>query len=153
MNVSIENGIDWAKMVGYFVAAFIGVNIDVLVAWLGLMILDSILGAISYARIEGFSWKEFRKGVFAKFLVLIVPLSFALVVKASGREMYWVGFGVSTIVFLFSLGEGVSILFHYLSIRSGKRQKPKQDFILTTINFLISKMKAVFSAITNKTEL
>jgi len=140
--------IDWVKTSAYAFALYLGITLDIFVAWLGLMILDALFGIASYTILNEFSWKKFRVGIFAKFLIVILPIAFSLLVKTAGKYSTSIGFGVDFIIFLFALGDTVSIFYHFLSIKQQERVKPKNDVILLTINFVLNKMKSLFETLT-----
>ena len=142
------DNIDWVKTSAYALAVYLGITFDIFVAWLSLMILDALFGIVSYTILNQFSWRKFRIGIFAKFLIVVLPISFSLLVKTAGKYSEFIGFGVDLIIFLFALGDTVSIFYHFVSIKKGERVKPKNDMILITIDFVLNKIKQVFNALT-----
>ena len=143
----VSDSIDWLRAVGYIIAAFFGVKYDALVAWIALMLIDSIVGGFTYAMIEGFKMSKFTIGILAKFGTILVPLTLVLVAKATGRDFEDVGIGVSILISVFAFVEGLSILAHFQSMRTGKRTKLKDDYITMAVQWITNRFKAALKVL------
>ena len=112
------------------------------------MVIDSILGIIKALRLdEKVSIKILVWGIITKLLLLVIPMTVALIAKGLSFDLTQF---VVIIIDIIVVSEGISIITNIISIKT-KQQLENTDFITKLLisikNVLTFAMKKLFKAI------
>ena len=137
-----------AKEAAYVLFIYLGMGTDVVKILFCLMVIDSILGIIKALRLgEKVSIKILVWGIITKLLLLVIPMTVALIAKGLSFDLTQF---VVIIIDIIVVSEGISIITNIISIKT-KQQLENTDFITKLLisikNVLTFAMKKLFKAI------
>ena len=110
-----------------------------------LLVVDYLLGFIKSIRFCNFRYKIMISGIFAKAVVLIIPMALSgMFIGIKLFDMF--GGYVMTIVYLFIIAETISIITNCISIYSGEEfEKPDLiNQVAHKVRLFIEKIFRVF---------
>lgn len=112
-----------------------------------LMLLDTLFGMIKAALIPEltFKWKELFKGLSIKLIILLIPMTVALVAKGLGMNEFKMIVGV--VIKALIIAEGISIWNSFLSIKKGEVVK-QTDLVAVLIERISNYFKSIFDKLT-----
>lgn len=121
------------KMLLYSMFAFLAIDINIIILLKWLIVLDMATGVIKVIRIPEtkFSMKRFWSGFLAKCVLILIPVTVALVLKAFTEDASNFVDGVLKLIIL---SEGISVFVNLMSIHK-KEEIESQDYL-----YLIMKM-------------
>lgn len=128
--IAIYQGI---KMLLYSMFAFLSIDLDIIELLKWLVILDMATGVIKTVRIKElkFSLHRFWSGLLAKCVLILIPVTVALVLKAFTEDASNFVDGVLKLIIL---TEGISVFVNLMSIHK-RKEIESQDYL-----YLIMKM-------------
>ena len=135
------------KSLIYGAILFLQIETDVALIVVILMCLDSLFGMTKAILIEtmNFSWKELFKGICIKLIILLIPMTVALVAKGLGMNEFKIL--VSVVMKALVIAEGSSIWNSFLSIKKGEEIK-QTDLVAVLIERISKYFKSIFDKIT-----
>lgn len=135
------------KSLIYGAILFLQIEIDVALILISLMCLDTLFGMIKATLIETltFSWKALFKGLCVKLIILLIPMTVALVAKGLGMSDFKILVGV--VMKALVISEGSSIWNSFLSIKKGEEIK-QTDLVAVLIERISSYFKSIFDKLT-----
>lgn len=92
-----------------------------------LLVLDYIVGSIKACRFRTFRYEVLISGIFAKAIILVIPITLAFMFKGIKLLDLFGGY-VNTIVSLLIIAEAISIISNAISIKTGEEME-KPDLI------------------------
>ena len=121
------------KMLLYSMFAFLSIDLDIIDLLKWLVILDMTTGVIKTVRIKElkFSLHRFWSGLLAKCVLVLIPVTLALVLKAFVNDASNFVDGVLKLIIL---TEGISVFVNLMSIHK-RKEIESQDYL-----YLIMKM-------------
>ncbi len=111
-----------------------------------LLIIDYLVGSIKALKFNTFKYKILVSGIFAKAVILIIPITLAFMFKGIKLFDLFGGY-VNTIISLLIIAEAISILFNVIAIKTGEDIE-KPDFVNVVahkIRIFIEKIFVIFS--------
>lgn len=131
----------------YVATAFLGIDMDIVKILMWLMLVDTIIGIIKSIKVNkiDFTFRNMYIGICAKFIILIIPFTLALVAIGVGYQFDIIA---EVAIKMLILSEGISIFTNYLSIRENRIIKNK-DYIAIILKFVRNKMMLIFDALKN----
>ena len=109
-----------------WVAAYTGVPPEPAVILGVLMVIDTFVGVCAAWRIgENITSRKLTVGIIGKFLTMLIPLTVALVIKATGENYHTL---LNAGVLLLVISEGYSVLSNIHCYRKGVRL-PEMDVV------------------------
>jgi hypothetical protein len=135
------------KSLIYGAILFLQIEIDVALILITLMCLDSVFGMTKAILIDTltFSWKELFKGICIKLVILLIPMTVALVAKGLGMNEFKILVGV--VMKALIIAEGSSIWNSFLSIKKGEDIK-QTDLVAVLIERISKYFKDLFDKLT-----
>lgn len=135
------------KSLIYGAILFLQIEIDVALILISLMCLDTLFGMIKATLIETltFSWKALFKGLCVKLIILLIPMTVALVAKGLGMSDFKIL--VAIVMKALVISEGSSIWNSFLSIKKGEEIK-QTDLIAVLIERISNYFKSIFDKLT-----
>lgn len=135
------------KSLIYGAILFLQIEIDVALILISLMCLDTLFGMIKATLIETltFSWKALFKGLCVKLIILLIPMTVALVAKGLGMSDFKIL--VAVVMKALVISEGSSIWNSFLSIKKGEEIK-QTDLVAVLIERISSYFKSIFDKLT-----
>ena len=134
----VEKIFDLIKLPLYFIFTYLGIGTDVVKVLFLLMMLDSIIGIIVSLRLgESFSFKVLGWGMVQKLILLLIPMTLALIAKGLSFDFKYFVIAAMDIIIV---SEGISIFRNILSYR--KRERIESTDYIT---MLLSVIKDYFS--------
>jgi hypothetical protein len=135
------------KSLIYGAILFLQIEIDVALILISLMCLDTLFGMIKATLIETltFSWKALFKGLCVKLIILLIPMTVALVAKGLGMSDFKIL--VAVVMKALVISEGSSIWNSFLSIKKGEEIK-QTDMVAVLIERISSYFKTIFDKLT-----
>ena len=121
------------KALFYSMFAFLDIDINIIILLKWLIMLDMATGVIKTLRIpeSKFSMKRFWSGLLAKCVLIFIPITVALVLKAFTEDASNFVDGVLKLIIL---AEGISVFVNLMSIHK-RKEIESQDYL-----YLIMKM-------------
>lgn len=105
----------------YTALLFLDINVNVFGAVIGLMTIDTIMGIVKtfFVKELKFKFKELYLGLVVKSLILLIPMSTALVSIALGYEEYkWL---LEWIMKAIVISEFISVITNFIMIKERKK--------------------------------
>lgn len=135
------------KSLIYGAILFLQIEIDVALILISLMCLDTLFGMIKATLIETltFSWKALFKGLCVKLIILLIPMTVALVAKGLGMSDFKIL--VAVVMKALVISEGSSIWNSFLSIKKGEEIK-QTDLVAVLIERISNYFKSIFDKLT-----
>lgn len=135
------------KSLIYGAILFLQIEIDVALILISLMCLDTLFGMIKATLIETltFSWKALFKGLCVKLIILLIPMTVALVAKGLGMSDFKIL--VAIVMKALVISEGSSIWNSFLSIKKGEEIK-QTDLVAVLIERISNYFKSIFDKLT-----
>lgn len=135
------------KAMLYSAFIFLQIQVDVAMILIILMTIDTIFGMIKASLIVSltYSWKALFKGLCVKLVILLIPMTVALVAKGLGMTEFKVV--VTMVMKALVIAEGVSIWNSILSIKKGEVVQ-QTDLVAVLIERLSNYFKSVFDKLT-----
>lgn len=135
------------KSLAYGAILFLQIELDVALILISLMCLDTLFGMIKATLIETltFSWKELFKGLCVKLIILLIPMTVALVAKGLGMSDFKILVGI--VMKALIIAEGSSIWNSFLSIKKGEEIK-QTDLVAVLIERISKYFKSIFDKLT-----
>jgi phage-related holin len=136
------------KLALYGLFAFLNINIDIVNVIMWLMLIDTISGVIKTIIVDKikFTFKNFYLGIMSKFVLLLIPITLALMALGIGYDFTW---AVEAIIRLIVLSEGISIVTNTISIRENRVLKNK-DYLSIILNWVRKNLISLFDSTINK---
>jgi len=131
----------------YSLFAFLNVDIDVVNVIMWLMIIDTISGVIKAIAVDKiqFTSNKFYLGIMSKFILLLIPITLALMALGIGYDFTW---AVEATLRLIILSEGISIVTNTISIREKKVYK-NRDYLSIILNWVRGELISIFDSTIN----
>jgi hypothetical protein len=144
---NLHNYSNELKSLIYGAILFLQIEIDVALILISLMCLDTLFGMIKATLIETlvFSWKALFKGLCVKLIILLIPMTVALVAKGLGMSDFKIL--VAIVMKALVISEGSSIWNSFLSIKKGEEIK-QTDMVAVLIERISSYFKTIFDKLT-----
>ena len=102
-----------------WIAAYTGSPIEPAVILATLMIFDFFAGvSAAYKRGDAITSQKMKLGVIGKFLILLIPLTVALISKGTDVEL---GQVVTWLVYVLIVSEGYSVISNTVCFHTGRR--------------------------------
>jgi len=136
------------KVALYSLFALLNVNLDIVHIIMWLMLIDTLTGivkSLSINKIE-FTFKAFYIGIMTKFIILLIPMTLALMALGLGYDFKWT---VDAVLRLIILSEGISILTNTLSIKDNKAYRNK-DYLSIILHWVRDGLIKLFDSTINK---
>ena len=143
--VTILGKIFFSTIIGVFASltAYLNINAEALALYFTLLTVDLITGVMaSFIVKEPMKLARFYAGIFSKFLMLIVPIVVAIIVKIQGDELLWF---IKWTVVVLATSEGISIINNVLK---SKKKKPLPQ--IDGVALVTDKLRVVLEALFNK---
>jgi phage-related holin len=131
----------------YTLFAFLQVDIDIVHIIMWLMIIDTISGiakAVIVDKIK-FTLEKFYTGIMSKFVLLLIPITLALMALGIGYDFTW---AVEATLRLIILSEGISFFTNIVSIRERKVYE-NRDYLSIILNWVREKLISIFDSTIN----
>jgi phage-related holin len=131
----------------YGLFAFLNINIDVVNVIMWLMLIDTISGvakAVIVDKIQ-FTFKIFYIGIMSKFVLLLIPITLALMALGIGYDFTW---AVEAVIRLIILSEGISFFTNIVSIRE-KKVYENRDYLSIILNWVRENLISIFDSTIN----
>ena len=131
----------------YGLFAFLNVDINVVHIIMWLMIIDTISGiakAVIVDKIK-FTLEKFYLGIMSKFVLLLIPITLALMALGIGYDFTW---AVEAVMRLIILSEGISFFTNIVSIRE-KKVYENRDYLSIILNWVREKLISIFDSTIN----
>ena len=125
--------------------AYLKLDTEAVVILCNLIIIDYLIGIVKAVYFNVFRYRAMISGVFAKILVLCIPITLAFMFKGLKLLDIFGGY-VNTIISILIVAETTSILINIISIRKGQ-EIDKPDFVnivMIKIRNLIEKIFKIF---------
>jgi phage-related holin len=137
----------YVKVPLYGLFAFLNVDIDVVNVIMWLMIIDTISGIIKAIAVDKiqFTFKFFYIGIMSKFVLLLIPITLALMALGIGYDFTW---AVEVTLRLIILSEGISIVTNTISIRE-KKIYENRDYLSIILHWVREKLISLFDSTIN----
>jgi phage-related holin len=144
---NLHNYSNELKSLIYGAILFLQIEIDVALILISLMCLDTLFGMIKATLIETlvFSWKALFKGLCVKLIILLIPMTVALVAKGLGMSDFKIL--VAIVMKALVISEGSSIWNSFLSIKKGEEIK-QTDMVAVLIERISNYFKSIFDKLT-----
>jgi len=135
------------KVALYGLFAFLNVDIDVVNVIMWLMIIDTISGVIKAIAVDKikFTFKKFYLGIMSKFVLLLIPITLALMALGIGYDFTW---AVEAVIRLIILSEGISFFTNIVSIRE-KKVYENRDYLSIILNWVRGELISIFDSTIN----
>ena len=135
------------KVALYGLFAFLNVDIDVVNVIMWLMIIDTISGVIKAIAVDKikFTFKKFYLGIMSKFVLLLIPITLALMALGVGYDFTW---AVEAVIRLIILSEGISFFTNIVSIRE-KKVYENRDYLSIILNWVRGELISIFDSTIN----
>ena len=142
----IHNHLNEIKTTLYLVFVFLNIDTDIVKILTILMFIDTISGIIkSFIISENFSFKLLFFGLCSKILVLLIPMTLALVGKGISKTYDFTPI-LDCVLRILVVSEGLSIITNFYVIKTKKTIK---NFDI--ISMLLSTLRRGMLAIINQT--
>lgn len=127
---------------GAAIFAYLGISAEMALVLAILLVIDTLTGSIRAMVIDhrNFSSSVLSRGVLSKLMLVLLPLTVALVAKGVGIDLSWL---VSMTMGIIIVSEGYSIVANIGQIYKKDDKGSESD----AVSFVISKILAVFRAI------
>lgn len=148
MNIkeTIYNHLNEIKTTLYLVFVFLNIDTDIVKILTFLMLIDTISGIIkSFIISSDFSFKLLFFGICSKVLVLLIPMTLALVGKGISKTYDFTPL-LDSVLRVLVVSEGLSIITNFYVIKTKKTVK---NFDI--ISMLLSALRRGMLAIINQT--
>lgn len=148
MNIkeTIYNHLNEIKTTLYLVFVFLNIDTDIVKILMLLMLIDTASGIVkSFIISENFSFKLLFFGVCSKVLVLLIPMTLALVGKGISKTYDFTPL-LDSVLRILVVSEGLSIITNFYVIKTKKIIK---NFDI--ISMLLSALRRGMLAIINQT--
>ena len=135
------------KVALYGLFAFLNVDIDVVNVIMWLMIIDTISGVIKAVIVDKikFAFNTFYIGIMSKFVLLLIPITLALMALGVGYDFTW---AVEAVIRLIILSEGISFFTNIVSIRE-KKVYENRDYLSIILNWVRGELISIFDSTIN----
>lgn len=149
MPESFKEFVEPIKLLLYSLFALLNVDIDVVHIIMWLMIIDTSSGIIKALKVNKleFTFRGFYTGLMTKFIILLIPMTLALMALGLGYDFTW---AVEAVLRLIILSEGISIFTNALSIKDNRVYKNK-DYLSILLHWVRNKLTKIFENTINKT--
>jgi phage-related holin len=154
VNNWVQNVSEWIsqyweqiKVPLYGLFAFLNINIDVVNVIMWLMIVDTISGvskAVILDKVQ-FTFNKFYVGIMSKFVLLLIPITLALMALGIGFDFTW---AVEAVMRLIILSEGISFFTNIVSIRKKKVYENK-DYLGIILHWVRKNLISLFDSTIN----
>jgi phage-related holin len=137
----------YLKVYIFSLFAFLNINIDVVNVIMWLIIIDTISGlakAVIVDKIQ-FTFKIFYIGIMSKFVLLLIPITLALMALGIGYDFTW---AVEVTLRLIILSEGISIVTNIISVRE-KKVYENRDYLSIILHWVRKKLISIFDSTIN----
>lgn len=136
------------KVFLYGLFALLNVNIDIVQVIMWLMLLDTLTGIVKAIKINKlkFTFKGLYTGLMTKFIILLIPMTLALMALGLGYDFTW---AVEAVLRLIILSEGISIFTNALSIKENKIYE-NRDYLSVLLHWVRDKLTKIFDNTINK---
>lgn len=136
------------KTLLYALFAFLELDINVVNVVMWLMIIDTASGIMKAIAVDKvmFNFKYLYVGILSKFVVLLIPMTLALMARGIGYDFKW---AVEIVLRLIILSEGISIITNAISIKDNEVLK-NRDYLSLMLNFIRKKLIELFDKTINK---
>ena len=134
------------KILLYMAFAFLNIDVDIAKIIFYLMMIDTFSGYIKCMVIKdmSFSFRTLYIGLLSKVVILLIPMTLALMGIGLGYDFTPV---MDAVLRLVILSEGISIMTNVLSIRDKKTYENK-DYLAILVRFIRDK----FTELIDKTK-
>ena len=125
--------------------AYLKLDTEAVVILCNLIIIDYLIGIVKAVYFNVFRYRAMISGVFAKILVLCIPITLAFMFKGLKLLDIFGGY-VNTIISILIVAETISILINIISINQGQ-EIDKPDFVnivMIKIRNFIEKILKIF---------
>lgn len=109
--------------------------------------LDIVTGSIREWLTDNFKSREFIKGMFSKFILMLVPFIMVIAGKGVGLDMSGI---INLVLGTFIVAESYSTLGNIVQIRQGDKSISEQDAITMVISKAQSIIKSVLDSMMTK---
>jgi len=135
------------KVALYGLFAFLQVDIDVVNVIMWLMLIDTISGVTKAVIVDKikFTFNTFYIGIMSKFVLLLIPITLALMALGIGYDFTW---AVEVVMRLIILSEGISFFTNIVSIRE-KKVYENRDYLSIILNWVRSQLISIFDSTIN----
>jgi phage-related holin len=135
------------KLAFYALFAFLNVDVDVVNVIMWLMIIDTISGVAKAVIVDKikFTSNRFYLGIMSKFVLLLIPITLALMALGIGYDFTW---AVDATLRLIILSEGISIVTNTISIRE-KKVYENRDYLSIILNWVRGELISIFDSTIN----
>lgn len=146
MRQQIFNRINEIKTAIYLAFVFLNIDTDVVKILMWLMLIDTISGVVkSFCTSKHFDFKLLFFGACSKLLVLLIPMTLALVAKGISKDYDFTPV-LDAVLRLLVVSEGLSIITNFYVIKTKKEVKN-----FDVISILLSTLRRGMLAIINGT--
>jgi phage-related holin len=131
----------------YGLFAFLNVDIDVVNVIMWLMLIDTISGVIKAVAVDKikFTFEKFYLGIMSKFVLLLIPITLALMALGIGYDFTW---AVEATLRLIILSEGISFFTNIVSIREQKVYE-NRDYLGIILHWVRKNLISLFDSTIN----
>jgi phage-related holin len=135
------------KVALYSLFAFLNINIDIVNVIMWLMLIDTISGVIKAVIVDKikFTSNKFYLGIMSKFVLLLIPITLALMALGIGYDFTW---AVEATLRLIILSEGISFFTNIVSIRE-KKVYENRDYLSIILNWVRKNLISLFDSTIN----
>jgi len=140
---NLHNYYNEFKTLFYGILLTLQIQIDVAFILVILMGLDTIFGMIKASLLSEltFNWKLLFRGLCIKLIILLIPMTVALVAKGLGMDEFKII--IIAVIKMLIIAEGISIWNSFLSIKKGEVVK-QTDLVAVLIERLSDYFKSIF---------
>jgi len=130
------------KIFLYGLFAILNLNLDIVHIIMWMMLIDTVTGIVKVIRLKElkFTFTGFYMGLMTKFIVLLIPMTLALMALGLGYDFKW---AVDSTLRLIILSEGISIFTNILSAKDNKKYQNK-DYLSVLLHWVRNKLIAIY---------
>lgn len=143
--VTIIGKVLFTSVVGLFASmtAYLNINTEALALYFTLLAVDLFTGVVAAFIIkEAMTLARFYAGILSKFLMLIVPIVVAIIVKIQGDGLLWF---IKWTVLVLAVSEFISIINNVLKAK-GSKPLPELD----AVGMIAAKLRDVLEILFKK---
>ena len=144
-SVTIFGKVLFSTVVGLFASltAYLNINTEVLALYFTLLAIDLSTGVLAaFVVKETMTLSRFNAGIISKFLMFIIPIVVAIIVKIQGDDLLW--FIKWTLVVL-ATSEAISIINN---VQKATKKKPLPE--LDAVALVTTKLRDMIEMLFNK---
>ena len=145
---TLKEYIEPIKIFLYGLFATLNIDIDIVQVIMWLMIIDTTTGIVKAIKINkiNFTFKSFYTGIMTKFIILMIPMTLAVMALGLGYNFRW---AVDAVLRLIILSEGISIFTNALCIKDNRLYENK-DYLSLLLHWIRNKLTKLFEDTLNK---